>query len=88
MDQSRFDRNRRERKRVKMLRGCFDELKNRPPQQWPRKNKRTNTTSGDRVSVKNLELKVQDMREKKAQETADTYQAPGPSCRYAKVHVH
>lgn len=87
MERNRLDRNRRERKRVRMLRGCFDELKNRLPNNDLVKTKEQ-ILRGATEYISYLELKVKDVREKRARETTDSFQAPGPSCRYAKVHAH
>ena len=80
---SRVDRNLREQRRVKILRGAFQELKEVLPNNENFK-KQLQILRGATEYIKYLELKVQNI---KARDTAtDSYQARS-SCRFAKVFV-
>lgn len=85
MESRRIKKNKREQKRVQLLRKAFQKLQEVLPANYQKTAcTKAQILKGASVYIRHLKLKLQNVEEKGTQDSPDNCQAR-PSCRYAKV---
>jgi len=85
-ERMRIDRNKRERKRIELLRKAFQELQELlPPDYQKTACTKIRILKDASVYIRYLKLKLQNMEEKTNQDSSDNDNLARPSCVFAKV---
>ena len=84
MERRRIEKNKRQQKRVQLLRKAFQELQEPLPNSDEKKARtKTQILEDASVYIRHLKLKLHNVEEKKTQDSSDSCQAR-PSCAFAK----